>query len=228
MISLVARSSSFFVPGLLTCDALIVGGDPAGLAASIALGQHGLDVVVADALIPPIDKACGEGLMPDSRRELRRLGVELSGGCEFSGIHFANRNHSREDLANAEFAAGKGLGIQRVDLHRQLMKVAEETGVRLRWGARVDFSGSETTAHQVTVRGEPLRYRYLVGADGESSRVRRWAGLERGSLRSERLSRQIPAECRFNVGRASRLCHLAFLRSPRPRRAIGWGMESDR
>ena len=29
-------------------------------------------------------------------------------------------------------------------------------------------------------------YRYLVGADGEASRVRRWAGLERGSLRSER------------------------------------------
>jgi anaerobic glycerol-3-phosphate dehydrogenase len=46
------------------CDALIVGGGPAGLASAIALRQKGLDVLVADALRPPIDKACGEGLMP--------------------------------------------------------------------------------------------------------------------------------------------------------------------
>ncbi len=53
---------------MIRCDALIVGGGPAGLAAAIALRQKGLDVLVADALRPPIDKACGEGLMPDARK----------------------------------------------------------------------------------------------------------------------------------------------------------------
>jgi menaquinone-9 beta-reductase len=152
------------------------------LAAGIALRQHGLDVVVADALVPPIDKACGEGLMPDSRRELLRLGVELRGGREFSGVHFANRSHGREDLAAAAFSSGKGIGIRRVDLHRQLIERAEEAGVRFKWGSRVDLSGPEPT-----VGGQTYRYRYLVGADGEGSQVRRWAGLESGLPRSRRL-----------------------------------------
>src|SRR5277367_6386692 len=164
------------------CDALIVGGGPAGLAAGIALRACGLDVVVADALFPPIDKACGEGLMPDSRRELAALGVELSSGREFSGIHFANRIRGREALVTAEFPVGRGIGIRRVDLHRCLISKAEEIGVRLQWECRVDLCGP-----QVTVGGEAYRYRYLIGADGGSSRVRRWAGLESGSLRSERL-----------------------------------------
>lgn len=164
------------------CDALIVGGGPAGLSAAIALRTRGLDVVVADALLPLIDKACGEGLMPDSRRELAALGVKLTSGCEFSGLHFAHRNCGSEDLATAEFSRGKGIGIRRVDLHRSLIERAKAVGVRLQWGSRVDLSGP-----QVTVRGEAVRHRYLVGADGEGSRVRRWAGLEDGSLQSERL-----------------------------------------
>src|ERR1044071_9947152 len=52
-------------------DAVIVGGGPAGLAAAIALRVRGLEVVLADAAIPPIEKACGEGLMPDGVAALR-------------------------------------------------------------------------------------------------------------------------------------------------------------
>ena len=75
---------------MIRCDALIVGGGPAGLASAIALRQKGLDVLVADALRPPIDKACGEGLMPDAQKDLAALGVQLTGhdGAAFDGIAF--------------------------------------------------------------------------------------------------------------------------------------------
>ena len=71
-----------------TTQALIVGGGPAGLAASIALRQRGINCTVIEARPTPIDKACGEGLMPDSRETLAQLGVHLDerDGHLFRGI----------------------------------------------------------------------------------------------------------------------------------------------
>jgi flavin-dependent dehydrogenase len=164
----------------LTSDVLVVGGGPAGLAAAIALRKHGIDVLLADALQPPIDKACGEGILPRSRRELTRLGVELDArhGAAFGGIRFCD-DHS---TVSADFRSGQGIGLRRVVLHTALIEHAQEVGVRMLWGTRVNLNLSQPA----TLNGKPVRYRYLVGADGHSSRVRPWAGLERGSLLTRR------------------------------------------
>ena len=54
-------------------DVFVIGGGPAGLAMAIAARQRGLSVLVVDGMQPPIDKACGEGLMPDGLAALERL-----------------------------------------------------------------------------------------------------------------------------------------------------------
>ena len=46
-------------------DVAVVGGGPAGLAAAIAARLAGLEVTVVERSLPPIDKPCGEGIMPD-------------------------------------------------------------------------------------------------------------------------------------------------------------------
>ena len=71
-------------------DLFVVGGGPAGLAAALAARKRGFQVVVADRARPPIDKACGEGLMPDGVAALREIGVELTAadGVPFRGIRF--------------------------------------------------------------------------------------------------------------------------------------------
>lgn len=172
-------------------EVLIVGGGPAGLATAIALRQRGIGCTVVDARTPSIDKACGEGLMPDSRATLARLGVTLdqADGQPFRGIRFANRAHR----VDACFPAGEGIGVRRPRLHAKLAERAAEAGATLLWNSRVELAGNATgpqvagaqllTAH---VNRQPIRYRWLVGADGQASSVRKWAGLERARKRSLR------------------------------------------
>jgi flavin-dependent dehydrogenase len=169
----------------IRCDVLIAGGGPVGLATAIALRQRGADVLVADALTPPIDKACGEGIMPDSRRDLAGLGVELSvsSGAEFRGIRFCDQRSS----VSADFPSGHGLGVRRTVLHRVLVDHAAEAGVRLAWKTSV----AARTGSPIKLNGEPVRYKFLVGAEGQSSRIRAWAGLEEGSLLTRRFGFRI-------------------------------------
>jgi len=162
------------------CDVLVVGGGPAGLSTAIALRQRGADVLLADALTPPIDKACGEGIMPDSRSDLARLGIELpeSRGAEFRGIRFCDSRSS----VSAVFPSTRGLGLRRTVLHQLLADHAADAGVRFAWKTSV----KAVPGQPITLNGEPVRYKILVGADGQSSRIRTWAGLDQGSLLSRR------------------------------------------
>ncbi len=152
-------------------DLFVVGGGPAGLAAAIAARAHGLSVTVADAGSPPIDKACGEGLMPDSLAALAELGVHVSGGhgFPFRGIRFLGSGVA----VDASFPHGSAVGVRRLTLHRLLIDRARETGVRMLWRSPVgDIDG--------------IAARWIVGADGQHSRVRRAAGLDAASRHSER------------------------------------------
>src|SRR3981189_203781 len=69
-------------------EILVIGGGPAGLAAALAARKKGFEVTVADGAKPPIDKACGEGLMPTTIAALCELGIPIypSDGWAFRGL----------------------------------------------------------------------------------------------------------------------------------------------
>jgi menaquinone-9 beta-reductase len=158
---------------MVTTDALIIGGGPAGLAAAIALRLQGMHVLVVDCSCPPVDKACGEGLMPNGVESLKALGVDLDleGAGPFSGIRFL----SGPDTVDAHFPSGFGVGMRRISLHEQLLAHAGSLGVDMRWGAKC----TAAAGGEYRVGGELVRAGHVIGADGQNSMVRRSAGLHR-------------------------------------------------
>jgi flavin-dependent dehydrogenase len=68
-----------------------------------------------------------------------------------------------------------------------MVQVAAAAGVRLLWGAPV----GGISPHGASVAGESVPARWIVGADGYHSRVRRWAGFAAESPASQRFGFRI-------------------------------------
>jgi flavin-dependent dehydrogenase len=170
------------VSGVSKVDVFVIGGGPAGLAAAIAARQRGMSVAVADGTEPPIDKACGEGLMPETIAALGELGVETrpDAGYRFRGVRFLQQDAQ----VGAEFPQGLGVGIRRTILHEWLIARAENCGVRLMWRTPV----SAITKTGVHLPAEFMASRWIVGADGSGSRVRRWSGLDTAIRQTQRFA----------------------------------------
>lgn len=161
----------------------MIGGGPAGLAAAIAARQQGLRVMVADGVKPPIDKPCGEALMPDAIVVLEQLGVAVPAAesSPLRGVRFL----CAELSAEAVFPSGcSALSIRRTALHRVMSERASALGIELLWHSVV----TGITREEVHLGGRRIRTRWILGADGVSSRVRRWAGLDAQSRLHPRFS----------------------------------------
>ncbi len=153
-------------------DVVVIGGGPAGLATAIATRQHGLSVLVADGATPPIDKPCGEGLMPDGVAALGQLGIAIPSNeaFPFRGIRFLSDGIKAE----AAFPNGSAYGIRRTHLHRIMLDRAAAVGVHALWQSPVTHFGADG----VMVGGKLVRARWIIGADGSASRTRKLAGLD--------------------------------------------------
>ncbi|SPF41100.1 Monooxygenase, FAD-binding [Candidatus Sulfopaludibacter sp. SbA4] len=168
-------------------DVFVIGGGPAGLAAAIAARRRGFQVLLADCSVPPIDKACGEGIMPDGLAAARSLGIDLtaSGAQPFRGIRFCAPG---VPAAEAPFPSGHGLGLRRTALHHLMVEHALQAGVQFAWGARITGirPNDADAGAAVEADGRLVRTRWIVGADGGHSAVRRWAGLDASHRDSRR------------------------------------------
>ena len=180
-----------------TADVFIAGAGPAGLACAIAAAQQGLSVNIADGMAPPIDKACGEGLLPETVASLTSLGIaphkipwETSHpllGIRFIGPPRQRRGTSAHaSSVQASFSGNSGIGLERTTLHQLLLDRAASLGVRLHWRTVVQNFQQHSGTTVIQTNQGLHRARFIVGADGHASRIRTIAGLDHGRTTSHR------------------------------------------
>ena len=149
-------------------DLVVVGGGPVGLATALYAARAGLDVVVHEPRPAPVDKACGEGLMPGAVGDLEALGIALP-GRPLAGIRYVEGSRS----VDAPFRSGPGRGVRRTALHAALSEAVALAGIPVEQRTVRTLSQDD---RGVLVDGE--RARYVLAADGLHSSVRRIVGLE--------------------------------------------------
>jgi len=168
-------------------DVIVIGGGPAGLAAATAVAARGLDALLLERRALPVDKACGEGLLPGGVRALEALGaahhLDPAGWTRLRAIRWIQEDGSS---AEARLPPPGGMGIRRLALSAALAARAREAGAEVRDETPVESHRRDADgATVVLASGEELRARVLVAADGLASQVREREGLSRtaGSTR---------------------------------------------
>jgi 2-polyprenyl-6-methoxyphenol hydroxylase-like FAD-dependent oxidoreductase len=153
---------------------LVIGGGPVGLSAAIDAHLHGCRVLLVEPKEGVIDKACGEGLMPDAVAALARIGVHPE-GRPFVGIRYLQGKLQAE----APLPGGPGLGIRRTRLHAALLTRAQSLGLDRRVDRVVAWNQTQDEAILNLSGGETLRADYVIAADGLRSPTRTALGLDR-------------------------------------------------
>ena len=143
-------------------DVLVVGAGPAGMAAAIHATDRGARTLLVDARNGPMDKPCGEGLMPGALRDLEKLGLHHIDGHPFRGIRYV-----RGATKALGLLPSPGRGVRRTALQHALRARAETLGV-----AREQRRVHAVELHGDHVNVDGIRARWLIAADGLRSRIR--------------------------------------------------------
>tara|TARA_R110002072_G_scaffold534_6_gene3948 strand:+ start:125069 stop:126133 length:1065 start_codon:yes stop_codon:yes gene_type:complete len=101
----------------------IIGGGPIGLYLSLKLAQRGHKVSVFEKGKWPIDKVCGQGIMPTGRELLESVGVEFSSSdsYEFQSIQYIDGAKKKKGSLTSQ-----GIGVERQVLSQKLYELASK------------------------------------------------------------------------------------------------------
>jgi len=167
-------------------DVAIVGAGVAGSALAIVLRRAGLDVHLIERSDPFRDRIRGETIHPWGATELRRLGLYTLAVADADAQpqQLWQTYRDRETQTPYRWAddfpdAPNGLGVNHVALQNALLGEAARLGAIVHRPATVSFdrAGGRPSLTVTSAAGESwLQPRLVVGADGQNSATRAWAG----------------------------------------------------
>jgi len=155
-----------------SCDALIIGGGPAGSTCAGALTRHGLDVLVLDQKSFPRDKVCAGWITPAVLEALQIDPADYAAGRVLQPITGFRTGMIAGAEVETRYRQNVSYGIRRCEFDHYLL---QRSGARLRLGEPV--RSLERRGDGWTVNGKigtPL----LIGAGGHFCPLARFLGAE--------------------------------------------------
>jgi geranylgeranyl reductase family protein len=154
------------------CDALIVGGGPAGSSCAWALRASGLKIAILDKRQFPRDKVCGGWITPAVLEELQIDAAEYSRTRVFQPITGFRTSSIGGPEVRTDYAGPVSYGIRRCEFDHYLLR---------RSGARIldpaPLASCEPTRAGWLINGQ-VETRLLVGAGGHFCPVARLLGAD--------------------------------------------------
>ena len=158
-----------------SCDALIVGGGPAGSTCARELVRAGLDVVVMDKQVFPRDKVCAGWITPPVVQALCLDSADYAQGRVLQAIRgFRTGMIGAEAEVETRYDEAASFGIRRCEFDHYLLQRSQ---ARLRLGEPLKTMARDGGAW--LVNGE-LRTPLVVGAGGHFCPVARKLGVQPG------------------------------------------------
>ena len=182
------------------CDALIVGGGPAGSTCAWKLRRAGMDVVVLDKKAFPRDKVCAGWITPAVVDELQIDVDEYRSGLVFQPITGFHTGSLGGDTVHTRYGHPVSYGIRRCEFDHYLLR---RSGARLRLGEALTTlrrDGDGWTAN------DSIRAAMIVGAGGHFCPVARFLGARLGA--SEQAIAAQEVEFELTAGQAQE-CRVA-------------------
>jgi geranylgeranyl reductase family protein len=173
----------------LDTEVLVVGAGPGGSATAYHLAKRGVDVLFVDKSVFPREKVCGDGLTPRGVRAIQHMGIDAAdpGFVRVDALRSHGVDGFVGDYAWPKLRSFPDFGVVRTryDFDNLLMERAVKAGAAFRQGTEAlaplvdDGWVTGATLKDETGDTREVRARFVVAADGASSRFASRAGVRR-------------------------------------------------